>query len=143
MLPAILPFGPFWVKKLIQLSDLKNKDEVIKEIEAMTGPPPPDPKLTVALQWSELDPMEKATFAEKMGMNELAMYEAQSGGEPAHITKTKSDMAKEMMKSKNDTQKSEMGMAKSMMDMSHKRESHVMDMEKKRKDNNARDNNST
>src|SRR4030065_321730 len=66
----------------------------------MTGPPPPDPKLTVALQWSELDPMEKATFAEKMGMNELAMYEAQSGGEPAHITKTKSDMAKEMMKSK-------------------------------------------
>jgi len=143
MLPAILPFGPFWVKKLIQLSDLKNKDEVIKEIEAMTGPPPPDPKLTVALQWSELDPMEKATFAEKMGMNELAMYEAQSGGEPAHITKTKSDMAKEMMKSKNDTQKSEMDIAKSMMDMSHKRESHVIDMEKKRKDNNARNNNST
>ena len=48
-----------------------------------------------------------------------------------------------MMKSKNDSTKAEMDMAKSMMDMSHKRESHVMDMEKKRKDNNAGDNNQT
>lgn len=141
MLPAILPFGPFWVKKLIQLSDLKNKDEVIKEIETMSGPPPPDPKITVALQWAELDPMEKATFAEKMGMNELAMYEAQAGSEPAHITKTKADMTKEMIKSKNDSMKAEMDMAKSVMDINHKRESHMMDMEKNRKDNNARDNN--
>ncbi len=54
ILPQILPFGPFWTTLLFQMSDIRNKDEIVKQIQAASGPPPPDPKISLSLQWAEI-----------------------------------------------------------------------------------------
>lgn len=102
LLPQILPFGPFWVKFLIQMSDLRDKEALLKQVEAASTPPPTDPKINLSLKWEELDPQEKAVFSAKMGMPELAQMEMMEGRQPAHVSKIQGDITKEMMKS--DTQ---------------------------------------
>lgn len=72
MLPQILPFGASWVELLIQMSALRNKDELIQRVRAMSTPPPPDPKISVALQWGDLTPEEKMAWAGRLGMPALA-----------------------------------------------------------------------
>lgn len=139
MLPQILPFGPFWTKIMFQVSNLRNKDEIVKQIEQMSQPPPTDAKFSVALQWSELTPQEKAAFAiKKLGMPELAAIEMQSGTQPAHITKAQGDQAKEQLKAEGEKQKiqgemakTKMEIGKAAMDMTFEREKHQMEMEKK------------
>jgi len=137
VLPSILPFGPFWVKKLIQMSDIRHKEELVKEIEEQSAPPPPEPKISLALQWSELVPEEKAAFAMKFGMPELAQFEAQAGSDPAHITKSKVDLHKAELAAQADDRQAEgdrvktgMEMAKGEQTMAHQREKHGLDMEK-------------
>lgn len=78
----------------IRLSQLKNKDEVAQIMEGLQQMPPEHPKTSLNLVWSELYPEEKATFAQMMGFPELAQIEMQRGGDPQHIVKAKSDMAK-------------------------------------------------
>jgi hypothetical protein len=147
-LPQILPFGPFWVKTLLQMSEIRNKDEIIKQIEQMSGPPPTDPKISVALQWAELTSAEKASFALKMGMQELAQFEMQNPSQPAHIVKAQVDMQKaqmdgeddpmemqrEQFKAQADMAKTKMGlqadMAKTKMDLAAKREEFKLDQAK-------------
>ena len=41
---------------------------------------------------------KKATFAQMMGFQELAQFEAQAGGDPQHVVKAKTDIMKEQMK---------------------------------------------
>ena len=151
-LPQILPFGPFWVKMLLQMSELRNKDELIKQLEAMSGPPPSDPKISVSLQWAELTSAEKASFAQKMAMPELAQYEMQNPSQPAHIVKAQLEMKKaeldgeadpmemqlEQFKAKADMAKTKMGlqadMAKTKMDLAAKREELKIDQAKSQMD---------
>lgn len=137
MLPAILPFGPFWVKTLIELSDLRNKEDVIKKLDAISGPPPSDPKISVSAQMNELSPIERAFFYDKMGDPDLAALIAKQGTPPTHILNNQTEIQKELIKAQTDGQKVQMDMAKGMMDMDHKRESHNMDMDKKRSADNA------
>ena len=147
-LPQILPFGPFWVKTLLQMSEIRNKEEIIKQIDQMSGPPPADPKISVSLQWAELTSPEKASFAQKMGMPELAQAEMQNPSQPAHIVKAQvdlqkeqianqpnpADMQKEQFKSQADMAKTKMGlqadMAKTKMDLAAKREGFKLDQAK-------------
>lgn len=136
MLPSILPYGPAWVKTLIELSDLRNKHDVVKKIEGMSGPPPAEPKINVSLSWEELDPIEKAAFAQKMGMQELMHHEAKNGQPP----KSQSEGRQEQIKTASEMTKMKMDVMKSEMDMEHKRESHAMDMQKKAMDSQRRDN---
>jgi hypothetical protein len=129
-LPQILSFGPVWAKLLFQMSDLRNKDELIEQIEAMTQPPPPDPKFSVSLQWSELGGPEKAAFAQKLGMPELTQFEAQSGSQPAHLVKVQADMQREQQKVQGEQGKMQMEMEKDNQEMTHQREKHQLDMQK-------------
>ena len=147
-LPQILPFGPFWVKTLLQMSEIRNKEELIKQIEQQSGPPPADPKISVSLQWAELTPPEKASFALKMGMQELAQAEIQQPSQPAHIVKAQvelqkeqlanqpnpAELQKEQFKAQADMAKTKMGlqadMAKTKMDLAAKREGFRLDQAK-------------
>lgn len=114
-LPAIIPFGPLWTRILIQASDLRNKQEILKQMEAASSPPPAEPKITVALQWNELEPAEKAAFALKMGMQNLANVEISSDIAPAHITKAKTDITREMIKARTESGKQAMEMQKEII----------------------------
>ena len=62
---------------LIRISQIKNKDEVLKLIDNLQQVPPETPKMSLSLVWSDLLPEEKAFFAEKMGSPELAQMELQ------------------------------------------------------------------
>lgn len=71
-LATILPYGPFWTKMLLRMSDVRDKNEIIKQLEAQEGPPPLQPKLTVQANIDSLTPLERAFYYRLMGNEELA-----------------------------------------------------------------------
>lgn len=79
ILPQILQYGPQWAKILLSMSQIRNKEGFIKMIEETSQPHPPDPKISVALTWSDMTPQEKAAFAQRFGMDDLAQIELQQG----------------------------------------------------------------
>ena len=129
-LPQMLPFGVGWAKILFQMSDLRNKEELIKQIDAMSQPPPPDPTFSVALSWTEMTATERAAFAAKLGMPELAQAEMQEQPQPAHLVKAQSDQQREQQKAQGDQVKMVMDVEKGKADLSNQREKHAMDMQK-------------
>lgn len=140
-LPAILPFGPFWVKKLIQLSDIRNKDDYIKEIDAQASPPPVDPKINLTVQFDKLPPSERAFYYMKMGSPEMAKVVLQENMPPTQMLDVQADQAQAaadqqnaVLKAKTDAQKTLMDMMAEEMGFKAKREMHKMDLEKKRMD---------
>ena len=106
-LPQILPLGPFWVKKIIGMSDMREKDQLVKELDAQQGPPPIIPRVSVQANINELSPMERATFYDMMGKTDVA--EAVRGMQLATTTETKitADISKEMIKANNSAPKEE------------------------------------
>jgi hypothetical protein len=74
----------------------------MEQIQALSKPPPEHPKIALNLVWTELQPFEKAQFAQIMGYPEMAQMEMQAGGEPAHITKEKAGIEKIRMKGDTD-----------------------------------------
>lgn len=82
LLPQILPFGTGAAKFLLELSNVKpkQKEGLLKMLDAMNQKPPDDPKISLSVNWGDLTPEEKAVFAaKKLGMPELAAYELQAG----------------------------------------------------------------
>jgi len=108
MLPQIIPLGPAWVSTFLEMSNLKNKRDLIKKVQAMSAPPPPDPKISVSLQWTEMSPPEKAAFAMKMGMKELAQAEMKQPAPPAHLVKTQQQMSEKELDSQTKMAMTEM-----------------------------------
>ncbi|HDY66533.1 MAG TPA: hypothetical protein ENH85_01950 [Candidatus Scalindua sp.] len=83
---------------VIQLSQIRNKKEIEAKINELSQPAPEHPKISLNLVWSELEPLEKASFAHLMGFEELAQWEAQEGSEPAYKTKEKAGIIKTQIK---------------------------------------------
>jgi len=71
-LPQILPHGPFWTKFLLKASDLRDKEEMVAELDKMSGPPPVQPKISIQANLDKLPPIERAKVWELMGEPELA-----------------------------------------------------------------------
>lgn len=92
-LPQILPFGPFWVKKLIQLSEMRDKDALIKELDQMSGPPPVVPRISVQASIDQLSPPERAFFYKAMGDAELGQVVMQMKIPTTTETKGQVDLA--------------------------------------------------
>ena len=97
-LPQFLQYGPAGGKLLIEMSDLKNKKELLEIVAAMGQPTPPEAKVSLTLDWDELDGTERAAFAGKLGMQELAQYEMQSGAQGKTDKKLMADMGKTQSK---------------------------------------------
>ena len=85
-LPQLLPFGPFWVKMGIELSDIPRKKELLEKL-ANIPPPPVIPKMNISAQMDQLTPIERAFFYEKMGAPELAEQIRQSAPPPTNVIK--------------------------------------------------------
>jgi hypothetical protein len=93
-LPQILPFGPFWTKKVISMSDLRDKDQLVKELDAQGKPPPVSPRLSFQANLQDLMPEERAFMYEIMGNNELAQFVRQAQPPSAVTTRATVDLAK-------------------------------------------------
>jgi hypothetical protein len=115
LLPQILPFGPFWVRFLIQMSDLRDKEAILKQLEQASQPPPADPKINLTLQWTELPAEQQAAFAQKMGMPSLVQAIMANPQQPAHISKIQGEVSKEAMKGDVQHEKMKGDMQKEMM----------------------------
>ena len=97
-LPQILPFGPFWTKKFIQLLDFRDKDSLLQEMEEMSAPPPVDPKINVQAQIDKLTPPERAFLWEKMGSPQLAQIVQAMAPTPTDEMKSSVELAKETIR---------------------------------------------
>src|SRR6185295_4257290 len=103
-LPQALAHGPQWAKLFIQMSDLRNKDTLVKMIDQMSAPPPVQPKVSIAAQWNELTQAERIAWCQQFGWNELLKAEMQSPTEPASLTQNKAELMKMKMKTEADVQ---------------------------------------
>lgn len=97
LLPQILPFGTGAAKFLLELSNVKpkQKEGLMQMLDQMAATPPPEPKVSLALNWTDMQPEERAIWAmKKLNMPELADFLLQQG-EPSS---KRADMAKAMEK---------------------------------------------
>lgn len=96
---AILPV-------MIKLSQLRDKDSILQQFSQLSQPSPIQPKMSLQLTWDNLMPQEKAAFAQSMGMQELAQFEAQGGVEAAFLIKEKAGITKAEIKAQTELQNS-------------------------------------
>lgn len=97
LLPQILPLGSGPARFLLELSSIKPKQKagLMKMLDDMAQQPPPEPKISLTLNWSDMQPEERAIFAaKKLGMPELAEFLLREG-EPSG---KRAEMAKAMEK---------------------------------------------
>ncbi len=97
LLPQILPFGTGAAKFLLELSNVKPKQKqgLMQQLDAMAQQPPPEPKISLALNWTDMQPEERAIWAkEKLNMPALAEF-LLTQGEPSG---KRAEMAKAMEK---------------------------------------------
>ena len=97
-LPQIAQFGPAWAKILVSASEIKQKKEILDQLDAMSKAPPVPPKPSITIKWEELDSMERAAFAQQMGLMELAEYEMKQQKVPAQTERLKADLDKTMIR---------------------------------------------
>ena len=82
LLPQMLPLGPGPTKFMIELSSIKpkQKEGLMKMLDEMNQQPPPDPKISISMNWTDMQPEERAIIAaKKMGMPELAAFLMEQG----------------------------------------------------------------
>lgn len=117
VLPQILPYGPFWTRLLLQISDIQNKDEILAEMDEAAAPPPASPNINVSAQLSELSAEERAFFYEKMGSKEMAQIVLQGQKDSAHVVKAKVELQKEEMRQTEADDDREVAKGKVLSDM--------------------------
>lgn len=104
-LPQVIQYGPQWAALFISMSDLRNKDGLLKMLEGMTKPAPIDPKVSVAVQWNELTAEEKVAFAKRFNMPELIQGIAANPKPSANETQNQAEIVKTQMKVQGDVGK--------------------------------------
>lgn len=77
-LPSVLQFGPGWAGVLLEMTDLKDKEKIMQMVAQMGKPAPEEPKVSLSMKWEEMKTFEKAMFAARFGMQELAQMLMQS-----------------------------------------------------------------
>lgn len=99
-LPGMVQYGPAWMSILLDLTDIPEKEGLQKKLQQMSQAPPPPPKVTMSVNYSELSAIEKAAFVQQAGMTELAQALMQGmGQQPIHTTKQQTDLEKTKIKS--------------------------------------------
>lgn len=98
-LPQLAQHGAWMVKLGIQLSDLREKDGLIKMIDQQSQPAPAMPKINIAMAWQDLTPEVQAYYAmTAMQSPELAQAIMQKGEDPAFLKKLQAALAQTKIK---------------------------------------------
>ncbi len=125
VLPQILPFGPFWTRMLLQLSDIQNKEEILEQMADQGKPPPATPNINISAQMSELSAEERAFFYGKMGSDEMAQVVIQGNRDSAHVVKGKVELQKEAMRQDESAENREVEKSKVLADFITKGQQNV------------------
>ena len=97
ILPQLAQLGPGMVKIGIQLTDLRDKEGLIKLVDQLHQPQPVQPKMSLALSWTDLTPEMQAYLAlVSFQSPELAQAIMAKGDDPAFMQKIKAELAKTM-----------------------------------------------
>lgn len=127
---------------VIQLSQLRDKKDILDKFNQLNQPSPILPKVSINYNWSDMTKFEKAAIWEMQGKPEIAQMEMQQGIDPASIIKANEGIQKtqikaqaDMAKNQTDPREKEQELAlksqEHQMDMQHSHEKHVMDMNSK------------
>jgi hypothetical protein len=106
-LPQVLPFGPYWIKKLLELSELRDKKKIIEELDKQGAPPPVQPRISVQANINELPPEERAFYYDKMGSPQLAQQVLQNNRQTTSQEKMTVDLAKAKINANGKKEKDE------------------------------------
>ena len=96
-MPQFLQHGIGMGKFLLELSTIKpkQKEGLMKILDGMAAQPPPEPKVSLSLNWTDMQPEERAIWAaQKLNMPALADFLMQQGEPSAK----RAEMAKAMEK---------------------------------------------
>jgi hypothetical protein len=98
-LPQLAQHGSWMVKLGIQLSDLREKEGLLKMIDAQSQPAPAMPKMNIAMTWQDLTPEVQAYYAlTAMQSPELAQAIMQQGNDPAFVKKLQASIVETQIK---------------------------------------------
>ncbi len=113
ILPQVIPLGPFWVSQILKLTTLRQKDELLNDLKALSGPPPAIPKVNMQANLDALQPIERAGVWDIMGRKDIAQAVMQQQPKPTNEMKAEVDLAKDQSKGKVDPQQIAVDQAKS------------------------------
>lgn len=103
-LPQLLPFGPFWVKMGIEMSDIPRKKELLEKM-ADIPPPPVIPKMNISAQMDQLMPVERAFFYRTMGAEDVAKAVLEVAPPPTNVIKAEMQTEKTQAKTEDEIRK--------------------------------------
>ncbi len=106
-LPAFLQYGPGWAELFVQMSDIRNKEEVLARIKNMAAPPSPLPTVSVSLKWEELSPTEKIAWAGRLGMPALAQAQMEDPQQPATAARKETEITREEIRAQTEADRIE------------------------------------
>lgn len=90
---------------VIQLSQLRDKQNILQKFEQQMQPSPILPKVSVNFNWDSMLPFEKAAVWQMQGKDDIAQMEMQQGIEPSQVIKAKEGIAKTQIKAQTEMQK--------------------------------------
>ena len=131
ILPAILPFGPVWAKIMFQMSDIRNKEEILQLVDQANQPPPVQPKINMSAQLDALTPIERAALWLDMGKPEVAQALMEEPPSTTTEQENQTELLKEHMRSQGDKDKQEGEQAKVKMEVQAKAATTAMEIKKK------------
>lgn len=131
LLPQILPFGMFWTKLVIEMSDMRNKKEIIAALDKQNGPPPIQPKMNLQANLDALDVEERAGVWELVGRADIAQKLRANPPMPASELKIAGELAKEERKSgsQGEKEKAAAQREKTALEMEQSKAEHGMKMQ--------------
>lgn len=127
LLPQILPYGPFWARIMLQMSNLRDKEALLKQLDNVP-PPPNDPKISISAQIDMLSPEERAFLYMKMGAPQVAQAVLQNQIPPTNVMKEQGEMrrnagkiAETQLKNQGIALKAQGDLTKAQLDIEEKR----------------------
>ena len=97
-LPAALQAGPAWGRILIQMSSIRDKDMILKQVDEITaaGQRPPEPNISYSAQLDKLSLPEKIFIYQKLGAPpELIQAIAEQSPPPTQVLDAQSELQSE------------------------------------------------
>lgn len=82
-LPQVLQFGPAWANVLIGMTTLRDKEKIMEQVSQASQPPPPEPKISLTLNWADMGANDRIIWAVKLGFPQELIQAMQQGTIPS------------------------------------------------------------
>lgn len=82
-LPQILQFGGPWANILIGMTTLRDKEKIMEQVAQASQPPPPEPRISLTLNWADMGANDRLIWAVKLGFPPELIQAMQQGTIPS------------------------------------------------------------